>query len=209
MKAVLLDIGGVLEVTPASDWAEEWEARLGLHAGGLADVVSPIWQPGRTGLASLADIERDTAAALELGARDSEQLWHDMWAWYLGMLNHQLVEYLASLRPAYQTAILSNSFVGAREREEALYGFADMFDPIIYSHEEGMEKPDPVFYRLACDRLGVAGEEILFVDDTEGHVAAAEAVGMRGVVFRDTATAIADIQRHLDSARRGASNRGG
>jgi len=23
MKAVLLDIGGVLEVTPASDWAEE------------------------------------------------------------------------------------------------------------------------------------------------------------------------------------------
>ncbi len=32
MKAVLVDIGGVLEVTPVSYWAEKWEARLG-HLG--------------------------------------------------------------------------------------------------------------------------------------------------------------------------------
>lgn len=198
MRAVLVDIGGVLEFTPATRWVEKWEARLGLAAGGLARVVSPIWRAGRTGEASLADIEEQTAAALDVDAADSRELWEDMWAWYVGTLNGELVEYLASLRTRYQLAILSNSFVGAREREGTLYAFASIFDPIIYSHEEGLEKPDRAFYLLACDRLGARPEEIVFVDDTQGHVTAAEAVGMRGVVFRDNTSAIAAIQRHLD-----------
>ncbi len=198
MKTVLVDVGGVLELTPEAHWVEEWEARLGFQPGGLREVVSPIWRPGRTGHASLPEIERNTAAALCLTSDDAAALWQDLWAWYLGTLNVELVEYLATLRPRYATAILSNSFVGAREREEARYGFAATFDPIIYSHEEGMEKPDPAFYRLACDRLGVAAKDILFVDDTSGHVAAAEALGMNGIVFKETPSAIEAIERRLN-----------
>ncbi len=204
MRAVLLDIGGVLELTPPTHWAEKWEARLGLNAGGLRQIVSPIWQPGRTGAASLADIERHTAEALGIGAADSDELWDDMWAWYVGTLNRELLDYLGSLRPRYQLAILSNSFVGAREREQALYNFAELFDPMIYSHEEGLEKPNPAFYQLACDRLGARAEEIVFVDDTAGHVAGAESVGMRGVVFLDTPTAITAIERHLHHGSAGS-----
>lgn len=199
MRAVLLDIGGVLELTPESPWIDEWEARLGLQPGGLAGVVSPLWRPGRTGHASLGDIEHDTAAALRLTPDESRQLWEDLWTWYLGTLNHQLIAYLKTLRPRYATGILSNSFVGAREREEARYGFAAEFHPIIYSHEEGMQKPDPDFYRLACDRLNIAAEETVFVDDTPGHVAAAEAIGMRGVVFSETSSGIAAIDRCLST----------
>lgn len=202
MRAVLVDIGGVLEFTPETGWVEKWEARLGLDAGGLARVVSPIWQLGRTGAASLDEIEQQTAQALQIGPSHSHELWEDVWAWYVGTLNEELVEYLASLRAHYQLAILSNSFVGAREREETLYGFASLFDPIIYSHEEGLEKPEPALYMLACDRLHARPEEVVFVDDTEGHVAAAVRVGMLGVVFRDTRSAIAEIQRHLDKAAR-------
>ena len=51
--------------------------------------------------------------------------------------------------------ILSNSFVGAREREQAAYGFEDLVDEIIYSHECGMSKPDPGIHALACERLRV------------------------------------------------------
>lgn len=198
VSALLLDIGGVLELTPATRWVEKWEDRLRLESGGLAPVVSPIWRPGRTGEASLADIEERTAQALRLDTESSRELWQDVWAWYVGTLNADLVEYLSSLRRRYRLAILSNSFVGAREREEALYSFSALFDPIVYSHEEGLEKPDPAFYRLACDRIGAEPSEVVFVDDTEGHVTVAQAVGMRGVIFRDNATAIADIKGYLD-----------
>lgn len=41
----------------------------------------------------------------------------DLWYWYLGTLNTELVNFIAGLRPHYQIAILSNSFVGARAKE--------------------------------------------------------------------------------------------
>jgi hypothetical protein len=39
---------------------------------------------------------------------------------YLGTANTELIEYARSLRPRFRTGILSNSFVGAREREQAI-----------------------------------------------------------------------------------------
>ncbi len=67
----------------------------------------------------------------------------DIWREYLGTANTELIEYARQLRPRYRTGILSNSFVGAREGEQAAYGFEDLVDEIIYSHEAGMSKPDP------------------------------------------------------------------
>ncbi len=58
-----------------------------------------------------------------------------------------MASYFAALRPRYRTAILSDSFVGARKREQRAYGFADMCDKVAYSHEEGVGKPDPASMR--------------------------------------------------------------
>ena len=74
------------------------------------------------------------------------------------------------LRPYYRTTILSNSFVGAREHEQALYGFEDAFDHVIYSHEEGLE-PE--------------------------NVAGAEAIGMHAVLFMTTDEAVAALEEVL------------
>lgn len=60
---------------------------------------------------------------------------------------------------------MSNSFVEAREREQDAYGFEDLVDEIVYSHEVGMCKPDPRIYELTCMRLGVGPEEMVFLDD--------------------------------------------
>jgi putative hydrolase of the HAD superfamily len=70
-------------------------------------------------------------------------------------------------------------------------------DIVIYSHEEGMRKPDPRFYALACERLEVVPEAVLFVDDTLDWVEAARQLGMVGVHFHDNAQAIAEIRSHL------------
>ena len=54
-----------------------------------------------------------------------------------GTLNRELADYFVSLRRGCKTGILSNSFVGAREREQEAHRFAQMCDVIVYSHEEG------------------------------------------------------------------------
>jgi FMN phosphatase YigB (HAD superfamily) len=68
---------------------------------------------------------------------------------------------------------VSNSFVGAREREQTAYGFEDLVDEIVCSHEAGMSKPDPDIYALVCARLNVRPEEMVFLDDVDMYVAGA------------------------------------
>ena len=121
----------------------------------------------------------------------------DLWHWYLGELNTELANFFTSLRPRYQTAILSNSFVGARRREEKRYHFHEMTDFIIYSHEVGLVKPDRRIYELTCERLGVRPNEIIFLDDAQPNVAAACELGMYGLLFKDNAQAVTDIQARL------------
>ena len=118
----------------------------------------------------------------------------DIWREYLGTPNTELIDYARQLRPRYRTGILSNSFVGAREKEHAAYGFEDLVDDIIYSHEAGMSKPDPRIYALACARLGVRPGESVFVDDTDYCVAGAREVGMHAVHFRHNAQVIHEIE---------------
>ena len=121
------------------------------------------------------------------------------WIWreYLGTANTELIEYARRLRPRYRTGILSNSFVGAREREQAAYGFEDLVDEVIYSHECGMSKPDPGIYRLACERLRVEPAQMAFLDDYGPCVEGARLAGIRAVLYQDSAQAIRDIERLL------------
>jgi putative hydrolase of the HAD superfamily len=123
----------------------------------------------------------------------------DLWTEYLGKLNGELAAYFASLRPRYRTAILSNSFVGAREKEQERYQFGELCDLLIYSHEEGIEKPERRMFELACERLGVRPEEVVFLDDFEPHIAAAHAFGIHAILFQNTTQAIADIQAGLQA----------
>lgn len=129
-KAVIFDVGGVLELTPRTGWEGRWAARLGMDRAELINRLEPIWSMGDIGTLSLAEVERRTADVLTLGEPGLRALMNDAWSEYLGTLNESRARYFASLRPRYRTGILSNSFVGAREREQAVYGLAEMCDPM-------------------------------------------------------------------------------
>jgi hypothetical protein len=98
------------------------------------------------------------------------------------------------LRPRYRTGILSNSFAGAREREQAVYGFEDLVEEIIYSHECGMSKPDPGIYALACERLRVEPAQMVFLDDHQPCVEGARQAGIHAVLYQDNSQAVSDIE---------------
>lgn len=200
VRAVVFDVGGVLEHTPAPWVSAEWEATLGLAPGELDRRMHDVWRAGSVGTVTEAEVRRSVGDRLGLDRSDVEAFMRDLWTEYLGTLNVELADYFGSLRPRYRTAICSNSFVGAREREQQRYGFADLTDLIVYSHEVGVSKPDPRIYRLTCERLGVRPEETVFLDDVEPAVAGAREVGMVAIHFRDNAQAIAELTACLDGA---------
>lgn len=200
IRAAVFDIGGVLEITPRTGWVEAWETRLNLRPGEIERRLGDVWRAGGIGRISEAGVVRSIQRRLELDHEQLAAFIDDMWAEYLGSLNVELADYFRGLRPRYRTAIISNSFVGAREREQQRYQFDTICDFIIYSHEVGLEKPDRRIFELACERLGVQPGEAIFLDDVEPYVAAAREVGMVAIHFRSTAQAIAEIEACLHAA---------
>jgi len=194
IQAVVFDIGGVLAITPDLGVTSTWESRLGLAPGELNDRMRDAWRGGSVGTISEVEVHQAVMERLGLGEQQLAEFMADIWREYLGTANTELIEYARRLRPRYRTGILSNSFVGAREREQAAYGFEDLVDEIIYSHECGMSKPDPGIYALTCARLGVEPAQIVFLDDTETCVEGARQAGIDAVLYRDNAQAIRDIE---------------
>jgi epoxide hydrolase-like predicted phosphatase len=197
IRAVVFDIGGVLEITPRTGWDRKWGADLHLAPGEIDNRLRDAWRGGSLGTISEAEVEVRVAAELGLDSDQLAAFMGDLWDEYLGTLNTELAAYFRGLRPRYKTGILSNSFVGAREREHARYGFGDICDCIVYSHEEGMRKPERAFYELVCARLGVPPQETIFLDDVAEAVAAARALGIHGIQFHNNAQAIPAIEACL------------
>ena len=63
------------------------------------------------------------------------------------------------------------------------YTVFGMMDGIVMSGEEKIGKPDLNFYKILLDRYGLKAEECVFIDDRQSNIAAAEALGIRGIVF--------------------------
>jgi len=197
IRAVVFDIGGVLEITPNLSMIEKWEQQLGLNPGEIMIRCETLWHDGSIGTISEADIHKAISALLSIDSAQVEAFMADMWIEYLGELNVELTDYFRGLRSRCQTAILSNSFVGAREREIERYHFDEMTDHIIYSHEVGLSKPDRRIYELTCERLNVQPTEMIFVDNVEANISAARELGIHAILFKDNAQAIADIEALL------------
>lgn len=203
IRAVVFDIGGVLEITPPPGTAAAaWERRWGLAEGELDSRLDHLWQAGALGHITEEDVRDGIAETLGRTPAEVDAFMDDAWAEYLGVLNTELAEYLQSLHGPYLTGIISNSFVGAREREQERYRFHEMTDVLVYSHEVGVAKPDPRIYELAGQLLGVEPAEMVFLDDHPPAVEGARAVGIHAIQFVDNAQAIADIEARL---RRGLS----
>lgn len=214
IRAVVFDIGGILETIPGGDdptirypeMMARWERRLGMAPGAfdaqiaaLSDRLQREGRSGEIGTLSEADYFDEVQRMMRWDQPTMDEFTREFWDIYLGYPNPELAAYLGGLRPRYQTALLSNSFDGARREEEARFHFSETVDLIIYSHEVGVAKPDPRIYAITCERLSVRPAEMVFVDNHEPNVAAAAAYGIHSVHFRDNAQAIAEVQALLDA----------
>lgn len=202
MKWILYDIGGVLEVVDDDRWPdvlrETWAARFGLTTDEVRARLREADLPDmslRTGVAE--EYWRKLGAALGATPTDVATMHAEFWNAYCGVANTELLDHARSLRGRAGLAILSNSGDGAREEEERRFGFASIFDPICYSHEQAVAKPDSASYAMALERMGASPEEVLFIDDNEGPVLGAKQCGIRAELHVRNETTIAAIEHVL------------
>jgi glucose-1-phosphatase len=197
IKAIIVDVGGV--ILHERDHAKrfEWEARLGLPKGELDRIVfdSAPAAHAASGQVQASEVWREVGGVLGLTATQIAELQYDYWS--CEVLDSALVSFLQGLRPRYRISILTNAWSDARTIHNSRFKFDSWLDGAIYSAEVRLLKPDPRIYRLALDQLGLAAHACIYVDDKSTNVEAAESLGMFGVCYRNTEQTIADIQELL------------
>ena len=107
-----------------------------------------------------------------------------------------VVSFLQKLREDGVTRVYAMSNIG-REDFAAVEEKMDwgVFDGVFISGETGMRKPDPRFFQYVLEEIHIPPERIVFVDDKTENVLAAEALGVRGILFDDSTV------RHLEEYR--------
>ncbi len=73
----------------------------------------------------------------------------------------------------------------------------DAFNHIVISAEVGVAKPDPKIFQIALEQAGVQAKEAVFVDDFYVNIEGCEKVGMKGIHFKDAASALQQLKELL------------
>lgn len=200
---LLFDVGGVLCTADDARWPGEfharWAGRLGIPLEDfsarlmLADLPDPGIRPdvenefwARYGDAVGAD--EDVVAAMRA----------DFWNAYCGAPNTRLLDFARSITRQVGLAILSNSSDGARREEERRFNFSAIFNPICYSHEIGVNKPDPRAFRTALAAMDTRPDQVIFIDNREDNVTAASNIGMDSVLHRNNTDTLAKIRALME-----------
>ncbi len=199
VRAVIFDLGGVVIDSPLHAIAR-YERELGIPEGVVNRVVvetgpQGAWSRLERGEVSMGDFHRDFEAELravghaisaatmmariaECGPRPS------------------MLEAIRRIRGrGLRAGALTNNW--ANDRGEPTHDLATLFDAFIESSKVGLRKPDPRIYRLACDALGVAPTEAVFLDDIGRNLKAARELGLRTIKVDAPAPALAELSNHL------------
>jgi putative hydrolase of the HAD superfamily len=209
IKAIVFDFGGVLVRTEDASGRRRWEARLGLGEHALDRLVFDSDMAIRATVGEVTDsaVWENVAASLKLAAEQIETFRADFWAG--DKLDQDLVALLASLRPRYTTAILSNAWSNGREVIARAYGLEQAVDTIIISAEEALAKPDPRLYQRVAARLGVQPDEAVLVDDFLGNIEGARAAGWQAIHYQPGMDVRAELKKlGVDTTRRKSRDAG-
>lgn len=184
IEAVIFDVGGVLLRT--HDWSHryKWDDILGLEHGTAEETVfnSDLGTAAQTGQITTDQLWEKIGQRFELNGQQLAEFREDFWRG--DRFDYTIIEFVRSLRPRYQTAIISNAFDDLRSVLTNEFQVADAFDLIVVSSEEQVMKPNATIYERTLGRLKCAPSAAVFIDDSAKNIAGAQAVGLQTIHYK-------------------------
>ncbi len=195
IQAVIFDLGNVLDVLddppPWLARRDAMAARFGMTGEAMWELLyhTEPWQLVKTG--KITELEFWDRVLSPLGVTDKAVQSAFIAELFEGhdQVNPTMRALLHELKPHYRLALLSNTSERDLETWLATRDLAGVFEVIVSSAKVGLAKPDPDIYHLTLERLRVAPDEALFVDDLSRNIVAAGALGIQCILFKTPAQA--------------------
>jgi putative hydrolase of the HAD superfamily len=202
-QAILWDFGGVLTTSPF-DAFRRYEAEHGLPPDFIRGVNARnhehnAWALFESSRCTMEEFDRlFEAEARAAGHALPGRVVLDLLG---GDVRPRMVELLRRCKQAYKVTCLTNNMnMGegpgmwrSPERAAQVSEVMTLFDIVIESSKEGLRKPDPRIYQLACERMGVPPAEVVYLDDLGINLKPARAQGMTTIKVTSEAQAIEEL----------------
>jgi len=210
IRAAVFDYGGVL-IAGGPREVVEFGARVGL----TEDVWRPlrrrffgndgIWAELERGEVAFGDFTTALATAIrEAGGRVTDEEAGSFMGTtdpmgHRSRLRPAMLDAVRRLRRLMPTALLTNNVREWRSGWENVLEPATLFDVVVDSSEVGARKPEARIYEITRELLGVAHDEIFFLDDIGQNLKAARALGWNTVLYDDDDAALATLEALIHS----------
>jgi putative hydrolase of the HAD superfamily len=200
VRAVLWDFGGVILSSPFEAFAA-YERDRGLPEGFLRQLNAT--NPDTNAWAKLERTEVDLAGFAELYEAEADAAGHRIDAGAVlallsGEVRPAMVRALRRIKDeGLAQACLTNNVAGTEAVRPDVAEVMALFDAVLESSKLGVRKPDPAFYDLALDTVGVAPEEAVFLDDLGINLKPARALGIRTIKVVDPTEALTELEGML------------
>jgi putative hydrolase of the HAD superfamily len=207
IRAVLWDFGGVILTSPFAAF-ERYERELGLPAGFIRQVNATNPHANAWARLERSDITVEEFVVefeQEAGALGGTLSGRRVVELLAGSIRPEMVTALERLRTAgYAQACLTNNVAqggGGDDRPEVREVMA-IFDLVVESSKLGVRKPEPRFYELACELLGVDPPACVFLDDLGINLKPAREMGMTTIKVEEPGAALEELEAVVGLALR-------
>jgi putative hydrolase of the HAD superfamily len=196
IRAVFFDLGGVIVRTEYQAPRQQLAERLGLEYDDLDRIVFNS-ETGVQAATGAITSQQHWEAIMKRLKRPIEEMPSIRDEFFAGdIIDRDILNFLRSLHGTHTTGLISNAWSDLRDylvREKMIHAF----DHIVISAEVGVAKPEPGIFRIALEQAGVRPDEAVFVDDFHVNIEGCEKVGMKGIHFKDTESALQQIKQLL------------
>ena len=121
-----------------------------------------------------------------------------------GQIRPEMVKALQKIRGNLIQACLTNNIRSLKEEafEEGNVSVSgkhdvimDLFDFVIESSKVNLRKPDPAFYKMACEKASIEPSEAVFLDDLGINLKPAKNLGMKTIKVINSTDALQELQK--------------
>ncbi len=204
IEAVLWDIGGVLTASPFEAF-NRFEAANGLPRDFIRGINAT--NPETNAWAQFESNQVDIDAFDALFRAETAALGHPVNGKRVieilsGAPRPRMIEALRSCNGHFRVGAITNNMkptsdgqpaVEDSKRAALMEKAMSLFEVIVESSVEGVRKPDPAIYRIACERLGVVPARAVFLDDLGINLKPARAMGMHTIKVLNENQALAEL----------------